>query len=112
MPFGLNPATGRPGPAPKSPRDGDREQARQRINVEVRTGRRMHPNALPCVDCAHEWREGERRHEYDHHRGYAADFHYDVVAVCTTCHARRARDRGEIVQARGARGRFIKKGGG
>lgn len=89
MAFGMNPLTGRPGPTPKPPRDGDREQARQRINVEVRTGRRPHPNEFPCVDCGHEWREGERRHEYDHHRGYAPAHHLDVEVVCTLCHARR-----------------------
>ena len=89
MSFGVNPATGLPGPAPNPPRDGDRKQARQRINVEVRTGHRPHPNTLPCVDCGHVWRAGERRHEYDHHRGYAAEHHLDVVAVCTLCHAKR-----------------------
>ena len=81
--------TRRPGPSPAPPRDGDKKQARQRINVEVRTGRRPHPNTLPCVDCGHVWSEGERRHEYDHHRGYDAAHHYDVVPVCTVCHARR-----------------------
>lgn len=57
--------------------------------MEVRTGHRPHPNSLPCADCAHEWKTGERRHEYDHHRGYAAEHHYDVEPVCTLCHARR-----------------------
>lgn len=75
-----------PGPLPMQPRDGDKLQARQRINVEVRTGRRPHPNALPCADCGHVWSEGERRHEYDHHLGYDAAHHYDVEAVCTRCH--------------------------
>lgn len=89
MPFGVNPATGRPGPAPKPPRDGDKEQARQRINVEVRMGRRPHPNTLPCADCGHVWESGARRHEYDHHLGYAAAHHYDVEPVCTVCHAKR-----------------------
>jgi hypothetical protein len=89
MAFGVNPITGRPGPAPKSPRDGDRLQARQRINVEVRSGRRLHPNALQCVDCGHVWKEGERRHEYDHHNGYDAAHHLDVQPVCTSCHSRR-----------------------
>lgn len=77
------------GPAPNPPRNGDKKQARQRINVEVRTGRRPHPNTLPCVDCGHIWSEGERRHEYDHHLGYAAEHHYDVLPVCTECHAKR-----------------------
>jgi hypothetical protein len=89
MVFGVNPKTGRPGPSPHAPKDGDREQARQRINVEVKTGRRPHPNSLPCVGCGHIWQEGERRHEYDHYLGYAAAHHYDVQPVCTECHARR-----------------------
>lgn len=86
MPFGVNAATGRPGPAPKAARDDDRVQARQRVNVEVRTGRRPHPNTLSCVDCGHVWAEGKRRHEYDHHLGYAAEHHLDVEPVCTRCH--------------------------
>lgn len=79
----------RPGPAPDAPRSGDKAQARQRINVEVRTGRRPHPNSLPCLDCGHIWIEGERRHEYDHFLGYDAAHHYDVQPVCTECHAKR-----------------------
>lgn len=89
MALGLNPITGRPGPAPMPPRDGDKKQARQRINVEVRAGRRPHPNLLPCTDCGHVWVEDERRHEYDHHLGYAPEHHLEVQPVCTTCHARR-----------------------
>lgn len=92
----------RPGPAPKSPRDGDKVQARQRINVEVRTGRRPHPNELPCADCGHVHRPGERRHEYDHHLGYAAEHHYDVQPVCTLCHA--ARDSARKAQTHCKRG--------
>lgn len=84
---GVNPETGRPGPAPKPPRDGDKLQARQRVNVEVRTGRRPHPGSLPCADCGHIG--DDRRHEYDHHLGYAAEHHLDVEAVCTLCHAAR-----------------------
>lgn len=91
-----NPLTGRPGPAPQSPRDGDKAQARQRINVEVRTGRRSHPNTLPCADCGHVHAEGERRHEYDHHLGYAPEHHYSVESVCTTCHSARCWKRQEI----------------
>lgn len=92
----INPLTGRPGPAPQPARDGDKKQARQRVNVEVRTGRRPHPNTLSCVDCCHVWREGERRHEYDHHLGYQAENHLDVQPVCTRCQRRRSVDRGEI----------------
>lgn len=83
---------GRPaqsGPAPLAPRDGDKLQARHRINVEVAAGRRAHPNSLPCADCGHIWIEGERRHEYDHHLGYAAEHHLAVEPVCTLCHHKR-----------------------
>lgn len=84
------------GPLPNPPRDGDRMQARQRINVEVRTGRRPRPNTLPCTDCGHVWSAGERRHEYDHYLGYAAEHHDDVEPVCTICHSRRAWAKGEM----------------
>ncbi|MES9261449.1 hypothetical protein ABEQ23_12325, partial [Cutibacterium acnes] len=77
------------GPLPMHPRNGDKIQARQRINVEVRTGKRPHPNTLPCVDCGHVYAPGERRHEYDHYLGYAAEHHFSVQAVCTLCHAKR-----------------------
>jgi hypothetical protein len=99
---GVNPLTGRPGPAPHPPRDGDKKQARQRINVEVQNGVRPHPNMLPCTDCAHVWSEGERRHEYDHHKGYAAEHHLHVEAVCTRCHA--ARDSARKAQTHCLRG--------
>lgn len=111
MPFGVNRITGRPGPAPRPPRDGDRKQARQRVNVEVRTGRRPHPNTLPCVDCGHVWHEGDKRHEYDHYLGYAAEHHLDVEPVCTVCHRARADRRAESVQIRGERGRFVAHSG-
>lgn len=104
----VNPLTGRPGPAPALPRGGDVEQARQRINVEVRTGRRPHPNALACVDCGHIYEEGGKRHEYDHHLGYAPEHHLDVEPVCTTCHAARDQERD---RPRDEKGRYAPKGG-
>lgn len=74
------------GPDPQPPRPGDKVQARQRINVEVRTGKRPHPNDLPCASCGHVHERGERRHEYHHHLGYDAAYHYDVIPLCTRCH--------------------------
>lgn len=65
-------------------------RARYVVNLAVKTGRMPRPNSLPCVDCGHVWVPGERRHEYDHHRGYSQARMLDVVAVCTTCHARRS----------------------
>lgn len=83
----VNPLTGRPGPVPAPSRDGDKLQARHRVNVEVRLGRRANPNALPCSGCGHIG--ADRRHEYHHHLGYAAEHHFDVEPLCTVCHAAR-----------------------
>lgn len=82
------------GPNPYVPRDGDKKQARQRINVLVKTGKLPHPKTLLCTDCGHVWKEGERRHEYDHHLGYDAQHHYHVQPVCTQCHTKREINRG------------------
>lgn len=83
----INPKTGRPGPEQKPPRDGDRTQARQRVNVEVRTGRLKRPNDLPCSFCGHIVSDTGMRHEYHHHKGYGAPHQLDVIALCTKCHA-------------------------
>ena len=88
------------GPPALPARDGDRRQARQRVNVLVRTGRLSRPNELPCTDCGHEWAPGERRHEYDHFLGYAAEHHLRVEAVCSTCHHRREEQRGATFYTR------------
>ena len=84
-----------PGPAPLPGRDGDKLQARARVNLAIKAGRLLPPGDLPCVDCGHATGSGERRHEYDHFLGYAAEHHLHVEAVCTRCHRRRAIGRGE-----------------
>jgi hypothetical protein len=76
-----------------APRDGDKLQARGRVNYLVDAGLLPDPNALPCADCGHIYRIRERRHEYDHYRGYAPAHHEDVQAVCTTCHHARELER-------------------
>jgi len=76
-------------------RDGDKKQARRRINYFVEAGLIPSPNILPCIDCGHIWAKGERRHEYDHHLGYGADHHEHVQPVCSRCHHQRAIGRGE-----------------
>jgi len=94
-------------PRPKSGRrfvvirDGDKKQARGRVNHLVRYGLLPEPNTVPCVDCGHRWENGERRHEYDHHKGYDAEHHEHVEAVCTKCHVKREIGRG-IVYCYGA----------
>ena len=67
-------------------RDGDKKQARRRVNYFVEAGLLPAPNTVPCVDCGHVWAVGERRHEYDHHLGYAAEHHEHVEALCSKCH--------------------------
>lgn len=74
-------------------RDGDKRQARARVNHHVDVGLLPDPNDLPCADCGHSYRDGERRHEYDHYLGYGAADQLHVQAVCTTCHRRREETR-------------------
>src|SRR5437867_717404 len=54
----------RSGPPPDEPRDGDKKQARKRVNQMVLWGRLPRPSDVPCFDCGH--RGLDRRHEYDH----------------------------------------------
>lgn len=84
-----------PGRPPKAPVEGDKRQARRRINLLVRTGRLATPNSVPCFDCGHRWEPGGRRHEYDHFRGYASEHHLDVQVVCSRCHCDRELRRGK-----------------
>jgi hypothetical protein len=85
-------------------RDGDKKQARSRVNYLRKIKLLPDPNSIPCCDCGHVGKN--MRHEYDHYLGYAKEHHEHVHAVCTKCHAKRARDRGEIVQVRSSSGKF------
>lgn len=76
----------RMGPSPFAEREGDKKQARRRINVLVRTGKIPHPNNLICSDCGHVHKAGGKRHEYDHYEGYSTGKHLVVRALCSTCH--------------------------
>ena len=71
------------------PRDGDKLQARGRVNYLVVIGILPHPDVMPCVDCGHMRGTDDRRHQYDHHQGYSAEHHATVEAVCTACHTKR-----------------------
>jgi len=82
----------RSGPPPAQARDGDKKQARRRVNVLVRTQRLPHANTVACADCGHTGTD--RRHEYDHRNGYGAAHHLDVEVVCSRCHRQRERVRG------------------
>lgn len=73
------------------PRDGDKIQARARANHLAKIGLLPKPNSVPCVDCGHVWQKGERRHEFDHAKGYDAENQEVVEVVCTKCHGNRHR---------------------
>jgi hypothetical protein len=69
-------------------RDGDKKQARRRVNYLVEQGMIPRPADLPCVDCADEI-PGGGRHEYDHARGYDGENQLYVEPVCQRCHRNR-----------------------
>jgi len=71
------------GPPPK-PKDGDKLQARQTVNRLVRQRRIPNPNTVPCSECGHLG--NDKKHEYHHHKGYAAEHHKSVVVMCRSCH--------------------------
>ena len=70
----------------KPTRDGDKLQARRRVNYLVEQGRIPHPDDLPCIDCADAIFPGQYRHEYDHAKGYDGDNQLYVEPVCSRCH--------------------------
>ncbi|MEG5063157.1 hypothetical protein QUB33_05985 [Microcoleus sp. B3-A4] len=79
-------------------RDGDKTQARNRVNYAVRCDRLPHARNIPCVDCGHLGPDGVpprklRLHEYDHYKGYDAVNHLEVECVCVPCHVDRERQR-------------------
>jgi hypothetical protein len=85
------PQLGRPGrrgwQAPA--RDGDKRQARRRVNYLVERGLILRPDDLPCMDCGDEVFVNRYRHEYDHARGYDGENQLYVEPVCSKCHRNR-----------------------
>ena len=79
------------GPQPKPARDGDKRQARSRVNHLVQKGKLPRPRDLACVDCGHIG--NDRPHEYDHYKGYAGVYHLSVECVCQPCHRNREKQR-------------------
>lgn len=73
------------GPERAEHRDGDKEQARHLVNLDVANGKRPNPNDLFCAKCGHKGED--KRHEYHHHMGYSVEHVYDVVPLCSECHA-------------------------
>lgn len=70
-------------------RDGDKLQARRRVNYLVEQGLIPHPEDLPCFDCADEVFSRRYRHEYDHAQGYDGENQLYVEPVCAKCHRNR-----------------------
>ncbi len=74
-------------PARRTPaRDGDKRQARRRVQTLIDNGQLPKPEDVTCADC-----KAKPAREYDHHLGYAAEHHEDVVALCAVCHHARAK---------------------
>ena len=67
------------------PRDGDKKQARRRINHLVDIGLMPRPSTLICIKC--NGYNDSKRNEYHHHNGYGVDHHEDVIVLCSSCHA-------------------------
>ena len=67
-------------------RDGDKRQARRRINYLIEQGLIPHPDDLPCLDCGDEIFINRYRHEYDHAKGYDGENQLYVEPVCSRCH--------------------------
>lgn len=67
-------------------RDGDKLQARRRVNYLVEQRLIPHPDDIPCMDCLDEVFIQRFRHEYDHAKGYEGENQLYVEAVCSHCH--------------------------
>ncbi len=55
--------------------------ARARLHYAIQKGRLPNVLACACQEC------GQPAQQYHHHRGYAPEHVFDVVALCLTCHA-------------------------
>ncbi len=95
----------RPGPDRLPPREGDKSQARHRVNLNVRNGDWPKANEFPCKDCGHIYIPGGVDHEYDHCLGYGKDHHEVVDTVCASCHKKREWSRGKYANRKSRSGR-------
>jgi hypothetical protein len=69
----------------KTREDGNKRQAQARISYLLRIGKLKHANAYSCNKCGHKY-QGDVKHEWHHHKGYAVQYHEDVIALCKRCH--------------------------
>lgn len=70
-------------------RDGDKKQARRRVNYLVEQNQIPAASDLPCFDCADMLPTDGGRHEYDHAKGYDGENQLYVEPVCQRCHRNR-----------------------
>lgn len=70
-------------------RDGDKKQARRRINYLVEQGFLPCAADVSCTDCADHLPEPGGRHEYDHALGYDGVNQLYAEVVCQRCHRNR-----------------------
>lgn len=82
------PQPGRPGRRgwQVATRDGDKRQARRRINYLVEQGLLPRPSEIGCMDCGDSVFTSRYRHEYDHALGYEGKNQFYVEPVCSRCH--------------------------
>ena len=79
----------------------DRKLAWKAVKRAIRCGMLAHPSRVPCTDCGHVCPNGpfplapRHHHEYDHYLGYQAINRTSVQSVCSRCHKKRSRLRGE-----------------
>jgi hypothetical protein len=66
-----------------------RNKARSAVRAAIVKGSLPHANTVPCHDCGCMWAEGQRRHEYDHYKGYERENRLEVQPVCKRCHTLR-----------------------
>lgn len=90
------------GPTPKPSIDGDKLQARHKVNLSIKKGLIKNPNDIPCAKCGHIGTDS--RHEYHHYQGYSAVHHLSVISLCVRCH--RHEDKAWTKRKRNHKGQF------
>lgn len=61
-------------------RNPEKTAARNAVRVAKASGRLAMPSTLRCAAC------GKQARDYHHHKGYAQEFHLEVIPLCRPCH--------------------------
>jgi len=89
----------------KAPVDGAKMQANHRVTYLVSVGILPKPSVIPCSKCGHMGQD--RKHEYHHFMGYAAEHHEVVECLCTKCHKSKDRPWEYSVEKYKVRSRYL-----